>query len=55
LEKKIDLPYNFEGIDSVPEEKTSFLGENIFMETRVRKNKLLDHLIKIYKGFYSIR
>ena len=49
-EKKIDIPYNFEGIDSVPDEMNSFLGENIFLSSRVRKQKLFDHLIKIYKG-----
>ena len=36
-ERKIDIPYNFEGIDSVPDEMNSFLGENIFLSSRVRK------------------
>ena len=36
-EMKIDIPYNFEGIDSVPDEMNSFLGENIFLSSRVRK------------------
>lgn len=29
-EPYIDLPYNFEGIDSVPKTGTSFVGDSIF-------------------------
>jgi hypothetical protein len=29
-DKRINLPYNFEGIDSVPDKKESFLAKNVF-------------------------
>jgi hypothetical protein len=54
-EKNIDLPYNFEGIDQVPETKYSFMFKSLLGTHKVHLDRLDDHLIKIYRGvLYSM-
>ncbi|CAD8154489.1 unnamed protein product [Paramecium octaurelia] len=46
-----DIPYNFEGIDQIPETKDSFLFQQILNENEIREKTLQTHLIKMYQGF----
>lgn len=45
-----DIPYNFLGIDNIPDVKFSFLFDEMLNQNEILPKQLLGHLIKIYKG-----
>lgn len=46
-----DIPYNFEGIDQIPETLESFLFQQVLNENEIKEKTLITHFIKMYQAF----